>query len=58
MRQFLETNVGPVTGVVKILATEPAKLATFRDELDDLISRYFNDNIVRQDFLMTRARKI
>lgn len=57
MRQFLETNVGPVTGVVKILAPEPALLATFRKELDDLIALYFNDNIVRQDFLMTRGRK-
>ena len=58
MRQFLESAVGPVTRVVTTLGDEPSKLAEFRAELDALIGLYFANNVVRQDFLMTRARKV
>jgi SAM-dependent methyltransferase len=38
-------------------AQDPAKLAEFRREFDALIAEYFHENLVRQDFLMTRALK-
>ena len=57
-RMFMERNAAPVSRVVETLGAEPAKLAAFRQEFDQLIALYFNDNIVRQDFLMSRAIKI
>ncbi len=57
MRQFLENNVGPISRVIETLAAEPATLAEFRAEIETLIGLYFHNNVVRQDFLMTRAVK-
>ncbi|MDO8793060.1 MAG: hypothetical protein Q7J25_00390 [Vicinamibacterales bacterium] len=37
---------------------DPSKLAAFRREFDALATEYFEDNIVRQDYLMTRAVKV
>ena len=37
---------------------DPARLEQFRKEYDALASEYFEDNLIRQDFLMTRATKI
>ncbi len=57
-RQFLEANVGPVMKLAQALEkSDPAKLAAFRTELEDLAAQYFEDNTVRQDFLITRATK-
>ncbi|MDB5857787.1 MAG: Methyltransferase type 11 [Ramlibacter sp.] len=36
---------------------EPAKLAALRAELDAFIARHFENNLVRQQYLMTRATK-
>jgi SAM-dependent methyltransferase len=53
-----ERTAGPVLRVVEMLsATDPARLAEFRRETDALVAEYFEDNIVRQDYLMTRATK-
>lgn len=58
-RLFLETNVGPIAALVERLGeSEPAKLETFRQDLEALIAEYFEDNVLRQDYLMTRARKL
>jgi SAM-dependent methyltransferase len=56
-RAFLEQNAAPVAKIVKALAADPEPLAQFRRALDGLIERYFEDNVVRQDFLMSRAVK-
>jgi ubiquinone/menaquinone biosynthesis C-methylase UbiE len=56
-RAFMESNVGPITKLVQSLQADPQKLAAFRRELDDLASLYFADNLLRQDFLLTRAVK-
>jgi SAM-dependent methyltransferase len=55
MREFLESNAGPVQAIARSLDADT--LVTFRSELDSLIASYFRENIVRQDFLMTRATK-
>lgn len=58
MRLFMEENAAPVQGLVKALSETPERLAAFRAELDALIAVYFRDNVVRQDFLMSRAIKV
>jgi SAM-dependent methyltransferase len=59
LRVFLETNVGPVSKLVQMLeASDPSKLAAFRKELEELAGLYFEDNHLRQDFLLTRATKL
>lgn len=58
LRVFMEANAGPVSRLVELLADEPERLARFRTEFENLASGYFEDNFVRQDFLMTRAVKI
>jgi len=57
-RSFQETNVGPISNLVASLSDDADRLAKFRDEVEGLISQYFHDNVVRQDFLMTRAAKL
>jgi hypothetical protein len=57
-RVFFENNVGPVSRLVKALENDPPKLAAYRKDLEELISLYFEDNSMRQDFLLTRAVKI
>ncbi len=58
-RLTMEKNIGPLTRLVQVLEREDAsKLETLRRELDSLATAYFEDNYVRQDFLVTRATKI
>jgi SAM-dependent methyltransferase len=58
-RRNMERALGPLIKVVETLsATDPARLATFRSEYQALIAEYYEDNTVRQDYLLTRASKI
>jgi hypothetical protein len=58
-REIRERTAGPVLKVVELLsAADPAKLVTFRREFDALVTEDFADNIVTQDYLMTRATKV
>ena len=58
-RTNFEKTAGPVIKVVESLsASDPAKLAAFRAEYETLIAEYYEDNTVRQDYLLTRAVKI
>ncbi len=57
-RVFYEVNIGPVGGVVQALRSDPDRLATFRREFEEIVDQFFEDNIVRQDYLMTRATKV
>jgi SAM-dependent methyltransferase len=56
-RDFAERGAGPVMRLMGMLREDPAKLAKFRSEFDALISLYFGENTVRQDYLLTRAVK-
>lgn len=56
-RKGIEETLGPVVKLVATLKDEPAKLAAFRAELDAFVARYFENNVVRQHYLMTRAVK-
>lgn len=56
-RKSIEETLGPVVKLVAALKDEPAKLQAFRAELDGFVARYFENNVVRQHYLMTRATK-
>jgi hypothetical protein len=52
-------NFGPAKKLFEQLdANDPAKAASLRTEIDALAQVYFEDNRVRQDFLLTRAVKV
>jgi SAM-dependent methyltransferase len=57
-RVMAERAIG---GMIRVTATlskeDPARLARFQREYEELAAEYFADNAVRQDFLMTRATK-
>jgi SAM-dependent methyltransferase len=58
-RDHIERTAGPMLKLVEMLsASDPNRLAQFRREYDALITPYFEDNVVRQDYLLTRATKI
>jgi SAM-dependent methyltransferase len=58
-RDVMERTAGPVLKLVESLTSaDPARLETFRREYEALVSEYWSDNLVRQDYLMTRATKI
>lgn len=58
-RAMFERTAGPVIKVVEVLsATDPARLAAFRGEYEALMAEYYDENMVRQDYLLTRATKI
>jgi SAM-dependent methyltransferase len=58
-RTLLERSAGPMLKLVESLSiTDPKRLGEFRREYDALIRQYFDGNIVRQGYLMTRAVKI
>lgn len=56
-RAFMEKNIGPLTRLAKALEGDQEKLAAFRRELEELITLYFEDNYMRQDYLLSRAVK-
>jgi len=58
-RMNIERAAGPVTRVVQsLVTTEPERLEAFRREFDAAVGDYMEDNLVRQDYLLTRARKV
>jgi SAM-dependent methyltransferase len=58
-RDQIERTAGPMLKLVELLGTsDPERLKQFRREYDALIAPYFDDNIIRQDYLLTRAVKM
>jgi hypothetical protein len=56
---MMEKTAGPVRKLVESLsATDPARLETYRREYEATVGDYFENNLVRQDYLITRATKI
>ena len=58
VRMFMEANIGPMEKLVESLQSDQTKLAAFRAEFEQLAATYFENNTLRQDFLMSRAIKI
>ncbi|QHP72775.1 class I SAM-dependent methyltransferase [Bradyrhizobium sp. LCT2] len=59
-RRTMESTIGPLIKLVAQYKDEPDKLKSFRAEFEALISEYFDagHNVMRQQFLMTKARKV
>jgi SAM-dependent methyltransferase len=57
-RALVERTAGPVVKLVETLsASDPARLASLRQDLEALAADYLENNVIRQDFLITRAIK-
>jgi SAM-dependent methyltransferase len=57
-RTHIERTAGPMTRLVQKLGeSDPEALRRFRQEYDALVAGYLSDNLVRQEYLMTRAAK-
>lgn len=57
-RDSVEKTAGPVIKLVQSLQNDRAKLDAFRKELEALGAQYLVDNVVRHDYLLTRAIKV
>jgi hypothetical protein len=58
-RISVEKSSGAIVRMVAMLRdSDPAKLDQFRREYDALAAEYFEDNLMRQDYLITRATKV
>jgi len=58
-RTAVERSAGPLIKMVELLrTTDPDRLGVFRQEFDTIVAEYLEDNLVRQDYLLTRSRKI
>ena len=57
-RLAMERSIGPMQKLVERLESDPARLATLRREFEAMVAPYYADNIVRQDYLLTRARAV
>lgn len=54
-RVFVEHSIGPVQKLVDALSADEAQLSTFRQKFDAMVAPSFADNVVRLDYLLTRA---
>lgn len=53
--QYMSASIGPLQKIVERFANEPETLASIRQEMLELAEPYFYDNIMHQDYLLTRA---
>jgi hypothetical protein len=52
----LRGSVGPIQKLVEGLTADPQRLEQFRAEFEALAAPYHFDNVMHQDYLLTRAR--
>ena len=58
-RELAERSAGPLVTMVETLSVaDPTRLETFRREYEAIASEYLEDNVLRQDYLLTRATKV
>ena len=57
-RLFQEAKAGPFVRTVQALQHDPARLEAWRNEMDEVVCEYLHDNIVRHEYLLTRAIKV
>ncbi len=58
VRLLQESKAGPFIRTVLALQKDTARLAAWRNEVDEMVSEYLRDNVVRHEYLLTRAIKI
>ncbi|HMN88164.1 MAG TPA: class I SAM-dependent methyltransferase [Bauldia sp.] len=54
-REFQERSVGPVQALIEAAAADPARQEALRREFEALAAPYHSGNVVRQEYLLTRA---
>jgi len=54
-REFMERSIGPMQKLIEASAHQPETLSRLRAEFEALASPYYFDNVVRQEYLLTRA---
>ena len=57
MRHSFENTAAPVVKLVQTLQDDAPRLSQFRSELESLIATFTKHNLLRQQYLMTRATK-
>ncbi len=57
VRNSFESTAAPVIKLVQTLQSDATRLSRFRAELETLIATFTRNNLLRQQFLMTRATK-
>jgi SAM-dependent methyltransferase len=58
-RMVIEGSAGPIIKMIEALsASDPERLESYRAEFDAIVSQYMRDNQIKQDYLLTRARKV
>ena len=58
-RELAERSAGPLVTMVETLSlTDPARLEAFRREYEAIAGEYLEDNVLRQDYLLTRATRV
>jgi ubiquinone/menaquinone biosynthesis C-methylase UbiE len=55
---FMTAKLGPFIKTVGALQKEPERLEQYRKEFLELIGSYLVDNVVRHEYLLTRATKV
>jgi SAM-dependent methyltransferase len=58
LRLFQEAKAGPFIRAVQVLQQDPARLEAWRNEMDEVLGEYLHDNVVRHEYLLTRAIKV
>jgi SAM-dependent methyltransferase len=57
-RMLIESSAGPIIKMIEALSvSDPERLESYRTEFDAIVSQYMRDNLIQQDYLLTRARK-
>lgn len=54
-RSFIERSVGPMQKLVESLADSPERLDAVRREFDAMAAPHYADNVVKQEYLLTRG---
>ncbi|MBI3617603.1 MAG: methyltransferase domain-containing protein [Candidatus Omnitrophica bacterium] len=54
-RLFQESKAGPFVRTVEILQKDPQRLSCWRQEVEALVGEYLRDNVVHNEYLLTRA---
>ena len=52
---YMSASIGPLQKIVERLQSEPEQLSAVRQEMLALAEPYFSNNIMHQDYLLTRA---
>ena len=52
---YMSTSLGPLQKIVEGLTNDPESLGAIRNDMIQLAEPYFSNNIMHQDYLMTRA---